>query len=267
MPRFWNLILLLTLLCNTVIASAGARGYETLYFYYAYKLDYDTNGGDSSKMMIGRGCQQAAEVTGRKCNFAEFISHVRKVTKKTPPLKFDGEGQTDSPDISTQKSINDKWGYGGNYEVTYLLKAFANHKKSDPVIKHEAVLTETTKIIHANAAGKSLKTELDFFSLLLRNIHEERIPEQIAANKKEKGVYQGMKNIDAIIEKEETDELTKKTYTVVDWEQTLAKNTKVLSNEIMKDYKQSTKTANDHANVLRVVHASMVSLDKLGAGC
>jgi hypothetical protein len=73
-------ILVLVAQLATLLSAGGLAGaYERVYFYYAYLIDIETNGGTPST--IATGCRGAS---GGTCNFNEFMAHIDKYPQSVP---------------------------------------------------------------------------------------------------------------------------------------------------------------------------------------
>lgn len=62
----------------TLVSAYGLYGaYERLFFYYAYLIDAEQNGGNAKVIASGCAKAQGATKTG-KCNFNQFVEYINK---------------------------------------------------------------------------------------------------------------------------------------------------------------------------------------------
>lgn len=112
-----SLILSLVYLVTGSSAFALAGGYERMYYYYAYLLDWQLHtGNDISKRTIATGCKDG----GKKCSFNQFITWINKAEKQVDVDK--GE----FPDVDkTARLLNEKE-LTGPYEVGRVIENTAD---------------------------------------------------------------------------------------------------------------------------------------------
>lgn len=157
-------LLCLFSLVSSVLASLGAGPYQTVFFWYAYRLGIEAFGEDSK---IAPGC--------KNCNFDEFIKYIQKkptLNRKgqpvggiTPFTGSTGIGDNLEPDVETAVSKLNAAGYQCVTSVHNLLPdVFPNDDRApglgailDPIMQH---IQEARQKLGDNAKATSIVSKL-----------------------------------------------------------------------------------------------------------
>ncbi|RAL02991.1 uncharacterized protein BO80DRAFT_423453 [Aspergillus ibericus CBS 121593] len=144
-----NLLLLLTtLLLPTVHADNASIGYELLFYYYVYKMEYQSG----APRTIAVDCQ-SRDTGGGMCKFDEFVKHVIEADWY-PSYEPAAADHTTTPDDSQLTRINRNIPGSARLDLGKLLNNL------DPDQKAYAIII--TKVLHAAdaafAADENLST-------------------------------------------------------------------------------------------------------------
>jgi hypothetical protein len=149
MEILFYLILCLFTNYSFVTASKHAKGYEAIYYYTLYKIDFNTNA--VADMTIARKCRGAGSSDDaiKMCNFNEFLRHIAR-SEHLSDLVADPEGNTYTPDKSLGKPGKlESWGYDEYYNGRALHKDY-EETNANTNIKHNAMLDSLTESMRAN---------------------------------------------------------------------------------------------------------------------
>jgi hypothetical protein len=109
----FTIILLLLFSLSTVEASA-TQGYETLFFYEAYKIDFMVNGASRTLgLTCGKGSLGSFDTT-KLATFNEFADCFldRRIRRSRPrTFKPGPEGDTTTPDVNEVVPLIKDWGF------------------------------------------------------------------------------------------------------------------------------------------------------------
>lgn len=137
---------------HTALAS-GAYGYETVFFYYAYLMDYKATGGVST---IASGCGSSKG----PCSLDDFIRKIQFIKAgSTVPYTGNNLGSIPDPLRAGQTIQAGGFDYNGVFDQESLLPEFKKVRQPQGTILQTMTDKAQAALVKVGASG--LSTELD----------------------------------------------------------------------------------------------------------
>ncbi|GLA11530.1 hypothetical protein AnigIFM62618_005496 [Aspergillus niger] len=261
MKAFNLLLLWISVLSTHVLANNNAAPYELLYYYYVYKLEWDTG----IERTIATGC--VSKEGGGMCYFDEFAMYLIEPEWQIRYRPKGAVDHTKTPGLGAATKLFTNMPGSASYDLKKLLPSINADAKSFPLVFETVLHSANNAIAQDNVDKDDLEQALEMVQEVkeIREAdvfqdQEDMLKGRIGAEAYEYVVYAGPNEFDWQDTFQAIDDGVKAKTIGDEDARTLKETIREFSLSLKEDIVTGTASYISHMNILRALATSITSL-------